>query len=209
MSKRIIAFYFSLISSLMLLLVQGCGYSLQGSRNELLEKEQIRRIFVQPLKNDTYKAGIENVMYNALIKTLAAGRRVVLVKQPEQADAILAGTVHMAAPSISGSTTMNYLSPASVSSNPNLVNPNIVVATVYVATLHCSFNLIRRNPPPGKRDAVWSSTFTRTKSYPAATQLDVPGTTSSLINESEFDRALSDLAGPMMQDVHESMLAMF
>jgi len=200
-SKIIFGITLGLVSSF---LFQGCGYTLQGSRNELLEKENIRRIYVQPMKNSTFKAGVEHVVYNALIRTLVAGRRVSIVKLPEEADAILIGSIVTAFAAISGSTNMTSLQPGNV-----FADDKIVVGTIYVATLNCSFSLVRRNVPPGQRATVWSSSFSRTKSYPAAIQLDVPGTTSSLINESEFDRALGDLAGSMMLDLHESMLAMF
>ena len=40
-------------------------------------------------------------------------------------------------------------------------------------------------------------------------QLGVIGNTSALINDSEFERSLADLAASMMGDLHESMLAMF
>jgi hypothetical protein len=181
----------------------GCGYTLQGSRSPLLEKEGIRRVFVAPLVNDTFKPGVEGVVYNALIKTLAAHRRVVLVQHRADADAVLTGTVTAAGSAISASTEARNL-------NPSGIGPSdIRVATEYSATLGCSFKLVRERPRPGKAPTVWQSGYTRSKPFPGANQLGVLGTTSALINESEFDRALFDLANSMMADVHESMLAMF
>jgi len=181
-----------------------CGYTLQSSRSPLLEKENIRRIYVYPLTNNTYKAGVENLVYNSLIRTLATGRRVALVQHPEDADAFLRGSVTAAQSVPSAATTADKLTPSGLG-----LSNAIKVATVYSASLACEFSLIRRVAKPGQRGTIWSSSFSRNKSFPASNQLDVPGTTTALINDSEFDRAISDLAESMMGDVHESMLAMF
>jgi hypothetical protein len=89
------------------------------------------------------------------------------------------------------------------------VSKSIIVATEFQALLNCSFKLVLTHPAPDKKSDLWSSTFSRAKTFPANNQLGNFGTTSSLINESEFDRALADMARNMMADVHESMLAMF
>ncbi|MEK6579060.1 MAG: hypothetical protein AABZ55_07515, partial [Bdellovibrionota bacterium] len=83
------------------------------------------------------------------------------------------------------------------------------VAWEYQAALTCQFDLQRTVIAPGKKPVIWTGGFSRSKPYPGSNQLGPPGTTSALINESEFERALSDLAENMMEDVHESMLAMF
>jgi hypothetical protein len=186
--------------------VSGCGYTLQNSHSEWLEREGIHTIYVKPVVNNTFKPGIENVVYNALIHTLLAHRRVRLVQNEEVADAVLQGNVSMAQFSVSAPTTANTLYPA-VHSYIDL--PNTTVASVYAATLSCDFTLNRRVVPPGKRRLLWTAPFTRSKPFAAANQLDVPGATSALINESEFERALNELSVSMMDDVHEFMLAMF
>jgi hypothetical protein len=56
---------------------------------------------------------------------------------------------------------------------------------------------------------LWSGGFSKSKPFPANNQLGVFGTTSALINESEFDRVLRDLAEGIAADMHESMLAGF
>ena len=208
--RRISRISFAILLGMALPLAGGCGYSLQGSHNVLLEKEGIHRVYVAPLLNNTFKPGVENLVYNSLVRTLSAGRRVVLVQSPQQADAILNGVVAVAASGIAGSTSMKQLDP--VNGQPTSIsgiNENISVATIYSAQLTCQFSLTRRLTPPGKKTDLWNSTFSRSKSFAAANRLDVPGTTSALINESEFDRALSELSQTMMGDLHESMLAMF
>jgi hypothetical protein len=184
-----------------------CGYTLQGSHSELLDKEGIRTIYVKPLVNNTFKPGIENVVYNALIRTLLSHGRVKLVQNEATADAVLQGNVEVAQFTIAGSTTANLLAPQLPFTFLDL--PNTTVASVYNASLACSFVLNRRVVPPGKRKLLWSAPFSRSKPFSSANQLSVQGTTSALINESEFERALSELSYSMMDDVHEFMLAMF
>ncbi|OFZ22031.1 MAG: hypothetical protein A2X94_16405 [Bdellovibrionales bacterium GWB1_55_8] len=195
-----------LFSFLALLLAgTGCsGYHFQGSYNPLLEQEGVRRVYVAPLVNNSYKAGVENLVYNALIRALSAGKRVTLVRHPEESDAVLQGVITAA--HYSGSA------PVLASRRPPgvpTVDPNVQVFTQYTTVLDCSFALNRRIVPPGKTPTIWQAGFSRAKPFPSAVQLDVPGATTALINESEFERALADLAADMMADVHESMLATF
>ena len=85
-----------------------------------------------------------------------------------------------------------------------------LVTSIYTMKLSCEFELqkvIHENPD--HLEKMWKSTFTRQKQFPSSVLLGVQGTSSALINESEADRALFDLATNMMDDVHESMLAMF
>jgi hypothetical protein len=197
-------FEFRRLAPLLLLLSAGCGYTLQGSHSPLLEKEGIRRIYVTPLVNNTYKPGIENIVYNALVKTVSAHRRVELVSSPNAADAVLSGTVNDASSSPNATTDASALTPAgTVPAN------TVTVATDYNANLSCSFTLARRNPPPGKRAVIWSSSFSRGKPFPTTRLAGGLAESSGLINDSEFERALADLATSMMGDLHESMLAMF
>jgi Lipopolysaccharide-assembly len=186
----------------------GCGYSFQNSKNDLYDKEGVQKIYVSPLTNNSYKPGVENLVYNNLIRTLAAHGKVTLVQNPEDADAILSGTVVTASYMGSGAeTTVSQLNPQGVGST--LPTSNFVIATEYTANLVCSFSLVRRSFKVGKRGQIWSSQFNRSKPFPASNQLDVLGTTSSLINDSEFDRVLADLARNITDDAHDAMLARF
>jgi hypothetical protein len=197
----------------------GCGYTLQNSHNELLEKQGIERIYVKPLTNNTYKPGVENTVYNALIRTILTHRRVRLVTEPSSADAVLTGIVTQAQFGVTGTSSANGLYPVTLSSDkaqikhygpsPDSDLSRISIATIYTATLGCDLTLDRRIEVRGKRTKIWLGSFLKSKPFPASNQLDVPGTTSALINESEFERALGEIAVNMMDEVHESMLSMF
>lgn len=173
----------------------GCGYHLQTSENPLSTKEGVRKIYIAPLINNTYKTGVENTVYNALLRTMTAHRRVLVVSDPEAADAVLAGTV----------TVATVFSVAASGSFPR----GVPISSQYNATLACAFNLIRRNPRPGQRGLIWTWDNTRSKPFASAAQTNARNETTALINDSEFDEALSEVAIAMMEDVHESMLALF
>ena len=189
----------------------GCGYTLQHTESPLLSRYGIRRVYVKPLKNDTFKPGVENLVYNELVKVVVANERIRLVATEVAADAVLEGTVTQASYAVAGSTTADQLFPTS-SLLPNVKRPsnNITAATVYNATLSASFIL---HLPNVKKDVpgqnLWGGSFARSQPFPGNNQLAEFGTTSSLQNESEFDHALNELARSVMASFHESMLAQF
>jgi hypothetical protein len=184
------------------LLFSGCGYTLQRSYNQFFKEEGIEKVYVEPLGNDTFKPGVEIVVYNALISEIASHGQVKLVLDPTKADAILRGTVTEASFSASDPVSVDTLRPEKTGPD------SVTVASFYLASLHCSFFMERMQTQ--KHDSnVWGAGFSRRKTFPGNTQLGVLGTTSALINESEFDRALSDLATSMMADVHESLMVIF
>ena len=188
----------------------GCSYKLQNSHNELYFKEGVQTIYVAPIVNNSYKAGVENTVYNQLVRTLSSHQRITLVHNRIDADAVLKGIVNSASFNILASTPASSLKPTNL--GVLLTDPNRIVATQYNATIQCSFALHRNRVERGQKDKailIWSASFSLSKPFPASNQLGPSGTTSPLINESEFDRALSDLATSMMANVHESMLAMF
>jgi hypothetical protein len=201
------------------LLLSGCGYTLQNSRSPLTEKEGIRKIYISPLVNNTFRVGVENVVFNALQKSISVHRRVLLVSSRQDADAVLTGSVDAVVSTMSAGQAPAAMLGGSVIPDPHaqgfstnsLGGPyaNQSIASEYTATLVCSFALNRLATPPGKKTLLWTASFSRTTFYPGANQLGAYGTTSALINDSEFDRAISTDARGMTDDVHESMLAMF
>ncbi|MGK5083069.1 LPS assembly lipoprotein LptE [Bdellovibrionota bacterium FG-1] len=190
----------------------GCGYAFQGTKNELLTKEHVSTIYVKPLTNSTYQPGVENVVYNALVRILLAHGQVRVVNKPEQADAILSGSVGTAQYSVLAPTPVGtYGQPINYGfGGPTTSLAELPIASGYTASLGCSFALTRVKVLPGMITAsLWSGSFSKDKPFPGSNHIDVPGTTSALINASEFDRAVGELAVSMMEDVHESMLARF
>ena len=189
------------------LYLTGCGYALKDSKSILVEQEGIHRVFIAPIVNNSYKPGIESVIYNELTRIITEQGSIQSVGRMSEADAVLEGTVQASSYQGSASAQVVNLNPAGLGSG--LPTAPYIISTEYTANLNCSFHLKRTHPLPDKKEEIWASSFSRSKPFPAANQLDVPGMTAPLINESEFDRALFDLAKSMMADLNESMLAMF
>ena len=186
----------------------GCGYGFQSAKDSSLKKYEVEKIFVRPIVNRSFKPGVENVVYNALVRSLRGYGRVVIVPSKELADGILEGSVNNANYTASGSSYVSSMTPAGVGGP--LPTSNFPVAGSYSASLECYFRLLRiRHKKPQPPDEIWAGTFAASVPFAAANQLDVPGTTSAIINESEFDRALSNMARDMMDDVNNSMVAGF
>lgn len=180
----------------------GCGYALENARTNSLQEVGVTNVYVFPVKNMSYKPGAENLVYNELIQALLAGHRVKLVDRPELSDAVLESSIEKASYSPSAKTGTASIYPFALSAI------DIQIATEYQADVVCSFHLKRQKDGVGA-DVLWESSFTRSRRFAANNQKVEFGTTAGLINESEFDRTLQEVAHSMMQDVHEAMVARF
>jgi hypothetical protein len=200
-----------------LTLAQGlaaCGYTLKKTDDTLLRQQGVYTLYVEPLGNDSYKAGGDNLVYNELLRSLSAQSGVRIVQRLEDADAVLSGEVESASYRAGGTTKAEKLFPYHLNSdlvtkNEDLDLARIAVATQYRATLATQFVLRKRAPGGGKGQELWAGSFTRSLSFPATNQLGIYGNTSPLINESEFERALREIARNMMRDLNESMSSRF
>ncbi len=181
------------------LLASGCGYTLSHSAHALRDNG-VTKIYIAPIQNKTYKAGAEVQVFNQLIKTFRGFGSVEIVSKRELADGELSGELVTAEYSRSGETTADLLQPKGTGDS------KIKVATTYQATLSCSFQL-RRIQAPG--ETIVNGTATKSKVFAANNQLGTLGTTSALINESEFDRALGDLAESVSDQIHETVTGGF
>ena len=258
-------------------LAAGCGYTFQTSDNPLLARYAVRKVYILPFDNNTYKPGVENVVYNEVLKVIAANHKLVVVSDPDEADAILQGTISDASYAAGAQTTADNLFPTSGNTQGIVIDhrpgSNTPVATAYRATLSANFALSAVGPypfitptpgaspirspkpptpspwprgipsptpspspkplpsrrpyigpepspsasptggpiilPPGHTALIWSGGFQRTQAFPGNNQLDVYGTTGALINESEFDRSIREMAELIARSMHESMLAGF
>lgn len=73
------------------LFATSCGYTLVGRASNL--PEDIHRVHVEPLKNSTTRPQVEQILTNAISDELLTRRRFEVVNSPDEADAILRGTV--------------------------------------------------------------------------------------------------------------------
>jgi len=187
-----------------LILLPACGYSLRTSQfQSRLSRDGISRIYIHPIANDTFRPGIENVVFNAVMRSMGGTTGVRATSNLAQADAELFGTVTRVDRPVSGQTKASDLSPK------NLGSSSILVAVEYQAVLDCSFILKRRPRAELASAEIWKGSFSRSKPFPGNNQIWSLGSTSALINDSELDRSLTDIAEQMGRDVVQSMLETF
>jgi len=188
----------------------GCGYTFQTSRNTYSD-EGLETVFIQHLSNGTGQSGVEVVVYNSLLRALLARGRWKVVASESSADVILSGSVVSAGYSVGNLQQIQSLQPGlGRFFSAGLANiPVNTVAQSYNAALGCQFTLKLNRPKAGQSPILWANTFSRVKAFPSANQLDVPGTTSPLINQSEFERALTDMSTWIAADAEESMFSRF
>ena len=162
----------------------------------------------RPLVNNTYTPGVENTVYNALVEIISVHRRVALVNSKEDADAILTGQSRhrrirrgSLGPRASVATDERFALGRPSREHPD--RDRIRSLVVVLLRAHARPSGARQENHP------LDFCFLRGKPFAGNNQLGVQGDTSVLINQSEFERALGDLAVSMMGDLHESMLAMF
>ena len=187
-----------LVSFSLSLGLSGCGYMLRGNARPFFETHHIHTLYVPPVKNNSYKAGIEITVYNALRRRFAQGGYVTLVDSARNADAEIDATVTDATYSPSGITTTDQLAP--IGTGPSQVQ----IASTYNVSLKVRFELV-----DAKKSSLWKDEVSRGKSFPATTYLGALGSTSALINESEFERALGDLSVSIVTDAEESINTIF
>lgn len=203
-------------------LFTGCGYVFQGAKtpNLIREKLGIRRIYLASPKNLTYKPGVESWIYNEVQRAFKAGNRIELVQNRGEADAVLEGSI------ITASFVPNSLTSSGEVFPKTQFTIEVTVATEYLANLVCGFWLVQRlgpnstpygfHPPMalpkdeyGRTKEIWGTQLSRASRFLGNNQKGEFGTTSALINESEFDRTLQESARLIAQELHDSLLVMF
>jgi hypothetical protein len=285
-----------------------CSYTLTPAENPTFKREKIRYLYVEPMVNNTYRPGVENVVYNEVLKAFISNERFKVVEDRSLAHVILRGSVNNADYSLNSTRAAINLGPSTPRSDAFQGSSTDPVASSYEAVLSCHFELVQirkskeflesekvrvleekrlaekktqeqailaeleqskskakggkkgakaqlkkgstdlerigqesaktlgvraapGNPDEGATDraryvvegeilkahapdpeisnALWSGNFERRKPFLATNQLGTFGTTSSLINDSEFDRALIDLANSIGLDMHEDIFVSF
>lgn len=188
-------------ASLLAVILAGCGYGFR-SRANTWENEGIRRIYIEPLVNNTLRPGVEVVFTSALLKEFAQGGRIALVNDKKGADAVLTGTLVNVESRIFSQTTADQ-----VSKDPppgQGLDSTFVIATEYTASALINMQLQRVDGTP-----LWSQGFSRSRIYPAANQGGDIGNTGVLINESRMSMALGEIATFLAVEVHDLFFERF
>ncbi len=187
---------------LFLLILQGCGYSFQHGGPSPLKEQGVERLYIQRVQNQSMVPGLEMQLLNEMQRVILIHKKITLVQSIEQADAVLMTNIETAEYGSIAGTNVESLTPTTPAYN---MTGAYVISTQYQAQFVCNFALHHRKS--GK--ILWSNQLVQLAPFPGANQREVPGTTSLLINQSEFGRTLTDLMRTMVNDMHESMLALF
>ncbi len=172
---------------------------MRGDDRPFFKLHEINTLYVYPVLNNSYKAGVEITVYNALHKRFSQGGYVRLVDKPELADAKISATVTEAAYSPLAVTTADKI--ANVGTNPG--PSSIQIASSYQVNLSVQFSLNDR------KKQLWSDVVSKNKSFAASNYMGTLGNTSALINEGEFERTLNDLSVGIATDAEESINTIF
>ena len=78
--------------ALVAVLLSGCGYALVGRTSTL--PEDIRKIYVEALKNTTRRSQLEQILARAIADEFVTRRRFEVVSNRSDADGVLSGTVN-------------------------------------------------------------------------------------------------------------------
>jgi len=173
-----------------------CGYTLRGQDRPFFKLHNINTLYVTPVRNNSYKAGVEITIYNALRKRFSQGGYIRIVDSPDLADAVFTATVLIAEYTPMAITTADTLAHVGSPQGPSTVQ----IASSYNVSLQVRFQL-----SDAKKKSLWGDLITRTKSFAASNYMGVLGDTSALINEGEFERTLNDLSVNIATDAEESI----
>lgn len=80
-----------ILATVLVLLLSACGYRLQGRSDPL--PGDVRSVYVELFRNDTYEPFIENTVTNEVVGRFARHDRLEIVEQPARADGILSGRI--------------------------------------------------------------------------------------------------------------------
>ncbi len=177
-----------------------CGYHMRGAERPFFKIHDIKSLYVTPVQNNSYKAGVEITVYNALRKRFSQGGYIKLVDKMDSADATITATVNEAMYSPLAVTTVDKIANAGSVDGPNTVQ----IASSYQVNLRVQFVLADKF-----KKGLWTDSISRNKSFAASNYLGSLGNTSALINEGEFERTLNDLAVGIATDAEESINTIF
>jgi hypothetical protein len=197
------------ISSILLLLgfilnSTGCSYRLRGTDREFFKQANIKTLYVAPVANNSYRPGVEIMLYNTIRKRIAQGGYVRIVDDRDHADGELKASVTAANSNPGAAIRAEQLAQAEVGAK-RVIKPDLQIASNYSVNLGVSFSLIKTQTG----SVIWSHSGARSKTFQASTYYGALGSTSALINDSQFETTLNELAVLVVTDAEESMNAFF
>ncbi len=193
----------SLILLFVLILSNGCGYQFQARSNPY-KGMNIEKVYIRHFVNNSLIPGVDAIFTGALIKEFSKGRRLKLVSDSEKADAYVLGVINTVTSSINSSVQVPNIAQDDPRADTDIMKDTII-ATEYVAFADLKVSLIRTD----NKQVLWTQAFTQRKLYPANNRFGELGVTSMLINRSQEQMAVQEMASNLANDIYENMLEGF
>jgi hypothetical protein len=177
------------------------GYHIQGSQNPW-ESLGIKTAYIDIVTNNSLRAGLEVPFTSAFVKQFSRGNKLKIVSDEKEADVTIKAVLQSYSSSISSMTTV-----PSITQDPLAKNElsSFQIAIEYVASAAVTVSIINNST----KKVLASQNFTRQKNYPANNRYGPEGTTSVLINDSELQFALNEIARLIADDAYDLMLEVF
>ncbi len=204
-----------------MLAISGCGFSIRKTDDTRFAAWGIQKIFVPAIRNDSSYAWLDAIVRNEWMKRLNTGGAVQTVSSIQNADSKLLVHVTEATRPGAAPTSTNQLSPSGT------VRAGTQFFSMYSAHLVMRIELIQLRTPvatfkpslPADTPASVSSppsptppstvkfqgTASRDLPFPSNTRVSYLGTTSALINQSETERAMTELTEQLVLDLYFQM----
>ncbi|MEW6056540.1 MAG: LPS assembly lipoprotein LptE [Bdellovibrionota bacterium] len=193
-----ISFSFALLG--FLLSSSGCGYTWRNKSNPW-KAQKVERVYIKAMINNTLRSGLEVPFTSALIREFSRGPKVRIASNEENSDAVIESSLDAVGSSIGPTTTVDRLSqdPAARAFN------DYVIASEYSASATITVSLVRKQD----KRVLWTRAFSESKTYPANNRFGLVGSTSALINSSQEQLALNEIAQVLASDAYDTMFEAF
>ncbi len=178
-----------------------CGYRFEGKHNPLEEKG-IRKIYITVLNNNSLRSGAEVPFTSAFVKAFSRGNKLKITSNEKDADATLEASIESIASVISGGTSV-----PSITTDTEARNKlgDMSIATEYVAKAIINVKFFKKDGG----ETIMSQTFERNRKFQGSNRYGKEGTTSVLINDSQYQLALNEIAKGIALDAYDTMLESF
>lgn len=195
-----LSFRLSFLIGLLAFVVCGCGYKFQGASNPWKDAG-IQKVYIDIMTNNSMRTGVENLFTSAFVKVFSRGNRVQIVTSKSEADAVVEGVIGSVGASVLSATTVPQ-----ITKDPTAAQlSDIAIASEYNASATLTITLTRTRD----QKALWNKTFSGNKIYPGNIRFGFPGTTSVLINDSQQQLALAEIANSIASDTYDFMFEAF
>ena len=185
----------------LLVFVSACsGYRWQDKSNPWAEKGY-HKVYVSIMLNNSLRSGAEVPFTSAFVRAFSRGNKLRVVSDEGDADILVnANLDNIASEIISSTRVVDITKDASAEALSD-----VMVATDYIAKASVTVRFVTKKT----NETLIEQKFERSKIYQGNNRFGKLGTTSALINDSQFQVALNEVARSIAADAYDTMLESF